>query len=166
MAEPDKAVFSYRDQANKTATSEAFFTTGLTLAQITEGLGEGLAPLIDAITGALITAINVLLSVDISGLTGNTVGALSDVEEVGEFIGTTAANRKVIINIPGIINTLSTAGTDDLDQTDTDVAALISALEDGLAVTGGTIIPCDIGGSDVVSVITARERTRNSGARA
>lgn len=166
MAEPDKGIVTFIDQAGKTSTMEVHFTTGLTLAQITEGLGAGLGALIDAVTVAIITAINALIPVDISGLTGNAAGALSDVEQLGEFIGGTAAGRKVIVNVPAIMNTLSTPGSDDLDQADADVAAFISALEDGLAVTGGTVTVTDVGGDDVTAVLTARERVRNSGVRA
>jgi hypothetical protein len=165
MAEPNKGVITYRDQAGKTATSEVFFTTGLTLAQITQGMGAGLGALIDAVTGALITAINILIGCDISGLTGNTTGVTGDVDEVGEFIFRTAAGRKVLVNVPAIVNVLSTPGTDDLDQSNAHVAAFISAMEDGIAVTGGTIIPVDAGGDDVVEIVTARERVRNSGSR-
>jgi len=165
MAEPDKAVFSYLDQAGKRATSTMYFTTGLTLAQITEGL-SAMALLIDGVVGALITGINALIPVDISGLTSNTTGVTSDVEEVGEFIGVTAAGRKTLFNVPGIKDNLSVAGSDDLDLTDTDIAAFITALEDGIATGGGTIIPTDVGGDDLTEITTARERVRNSGSRA
>ena len=67
------------------------------------------------------------------------------------------------MNIPATNDTASVAGSDDLDQTDTDVAAIVSLLEDGLAVTGGTIIPSDVDENDIVEVVTARERVRNSG---
>lgn len=164
MAEPDKAVIQYADQAGKKSTSTVFYTTGLTQAQQSEGLGA-LAVLLDSVTGAIITAIKNIIGVDVSALTDNLVGVLSDVEEVGEFIGLTGQNRKVLINIPGINSTFSVAGSDDLDVTDPDIAAFISMMEDGIAVSGGTVIPCDIAENDVVSVVTARERVRNSGAR-
>lgn len=165
MAEPDKAIVSYVDQAGKRATSTLFFTTGLTLAQITEGI-SAMLELLDNVVGTIIYAAQAVLEVDISGLTGNTTGVTSDVEQVGEFNCVTAANRKVLINVPGIMDNLSVVGSDDLDTTQADIAAFITALEDGIATTGGTIIPCDVGELDIVEVTTARERVRNSGSRA
>lgn len=165
MAEPDKGIITYQDQAGKRATSTVFFVTELTKAQIAEGL-SAFAVLLDSVTGAVITAINSIFDVDVSSLTDNATSVLSDVEEVGEFIGVTGQNRKILVNIPGIDSTLSVAGSDDLDQTDPAVAALMTALEDGIAVTGGTIIPCDVAENDLVEVVTARERVRNSGSRA
>lgn len=162
MAEPDKAVISYIDQTGKRSTSTHYFTTGLTLAQISEGL-VALALLVDSVIGALVTGVNAIIPVDISAVTGNTTGVTSDVEEVGEIIGVTGQNRKVLFNLPGVKDNLSVVGSDDLDLTDTDIAALITMLEDGIAVTGGTIIPCDIAENDITEVITARERVRNSG---
>lgn len=164
MAEPDKTVFTFTDQAGKTATSEFFYTTGLTKAQITEGLGA-LAVLIDEVTGALITAVNMVIPVPIAGLTGNTLVGTSDVEQVGEFVGFTAAGRRTVLNVPAIDNTLSTPGSDDIDQADAGIAALISAVEDGVTVTGGTVTCVDAGGDDITQVLTARERVRDSGSR-
>lgn len=165
MPEPDKAVVTYVDQAGKRATSTHYVTSGLTLAQITEGLSAFLE-LIDNVVGTIIYAAQALLSIDISTFTNNTTGVTSDVEQVGEFVGVTAANRKVLINVPGIKDNLSVAGSDDLDTTQADIAAFISALEDGIVTAGGTIIPCDVGELDIVEVTTARERVRNSGSRA
>jgi hypothetical protein len=165
MAEPDKAVFTYQDQANKKSTSTLYFTTGLTLAQISEGL-IAFATLLDSVTGAIITAVTSIFSADLSALTDNTTSGLSDIEEVGEFVMMTSDNRKVVMNVPGIDSTLSVAGSDDLDQSDPDVAAMFTAIEDGIAVTGGTIVPCDIGENDLVQVAYARERVVNSGKRA
>lgn len=165
MAEPDKIVYTYVDNSNKRATSEHFVETGLTLDQMAEGT-EALAEIIDAVTNSRISAANAVYPVDISGLTGNATPAVgADVEEVGEFISHTAAGRPVIVNLPGIAADATGVGTDDLDTSLAPVAALISMLEDGIAVTGGTIIPCDAGEDDILQVDTARERVRNSGSR-
>jgi len=162
MAEPIEVVATYQDQANKKSTNTSYIADGLTIAQIEEGL-QGFAQLIDDVTNALINGIDFSISIDGSGLTGNVAGGTSDVEEVAEFISRTAAGREVRMNIPATNDTASVAGSDDLDQTDTDVAAIVSLLEDGLSVTGGTIIPSDVDENDIIEVVTARERVRNSG---
>lgn len=164
MAEPLELVGTYRDQANKEATNTLYVTDGLTIAQMTEGV-QALVQLIDEVLNAVIRGFDFVLSVDLSGLTGNSTGQTSDVQEVGEFIFATGANRPVVLNLPCINDAASPAGSDDIDQSDTDMAAIIAMMEDGLVVTGGTIIPTDVDQNDIVQLVTARERMRNSGSR-
>jgi len=164
MPEPIEVTGTYVDQASKKSTNTLYIADGLTIAQITEGL-QALASLIDDVVSAVINGINFSVSVDLSGLTGNISAGTSDVEEVGEFISRTAAGREVYMNLPCINDTTSPAGSDDLDQTDVNIAAIISMLEDGLATAGGTIIPSDVDENDLVQVVTARERVRNTGTR-
>lgn len=164
MAEPLEVVGTYRDQANKEGTNTMYVSPGLTINQMTEGI-QALAQLIDTVLNAVIRGFDFTLSIDLSGLTGNVAAGTSDVQEVGEFIFATAANRPVILNLPCINDASSPAGSDDIDQTDPDMAAIISMMEDGLVTAGGTIIPTDVDEQDIVALVTARERMRNSGGR-
>lgn len=164
MPEPIEIVGTYQDQAGKKATNTLYVAAGLTIAQMTEGL-QALAPLIDNVLGAVINGIDFTVSIDTSGLLGNISVGTSDAEEVGEFISRTAAGRETKLNLPAINPTLSPAGSDDLDTAHANVAPIVSMLEDGLVTTGGTIIPSDVDENDLVQVITARERVRNSGSR-
>lgn len=164
MAEPVALTTTVLDQAGKTATFSEFFADTLTVAQIEEGVLLH-APKIDGILSGIINRMEFCVAVDLSGLTGNTVGSTADVEEVGEFIFLTDANRRVSLNVPCINDTASVVGSDDLDQTDSDVDALIDAMIDGLTVTGGNLQPCDADEADITAVKSARERVRNSGSR-
>ena len=164
MAEPVEIVATYRDQASKEGTNTMYVADGLTIAQMTEGV-QALAQLADAVVNAVIRGFDFVISIDLSGLTGNSTGQTSDVQEVGEFIFATAANRPVQLNLPCINDAASPAGSDDIDQTDTDMAAIIAMMEDGLVTVGGTIIPTDVDQNDIVQLVTARERMRNSGKR-
>jgi len=164
MAKGIKVTTGYRDQAGKGSTNTLFVATGLTLAQYDEGL-KLLAPLLDDVTGAVIDNMAFTQDVDISAITGNTPAGSSDVQDVGAFGFRTTENRPVNINVPGILDTLSVAGSDDLDQVDADVSAFISAIEDGLVTAGGTIIPTDVDEDDIATLIYAREEVRNSGSR-
>lgn len=164
MPRPYEVITTVQDQAAKSSTSTLYVASGLTQAQYEEGL-QALAQLIDPVLSGRILALRYAIPVDISGLTGNIAAGTSDVEEVGQFIFRTANNDPVEVNLPCINDTASAAGSDDLDQADANIAAFISMMEDGLAVTGGTIIPTDFEGIDIASVETARERVRNSGKR-
>jgi hypothetical protein len=162
----NRIVLTYRDNSNKMATSEHFIDDSEGLAYQEQG-ALAFALVVDNAIAARVSAASLVLDVDISGLTGNeTPISGADSEEVGEFIFRTAEGRKAIMNLPGIEANAVGEGTDDLDQEDTGIAAIISAFEDGIAVTGGTVQPCDAGGDDLVAVVTARERVRNSGSRA
>lgn len=162
MVKAVEVIPSWRDQAGKTATNTLYVPNGLTLAQYHEGL-EASAVLLDEVSGAVMEGMTFCVEVDISGLTGNVVVTTADVEDIGAFQFRTADNRPVNVNVPGIIDTLAPLGSDNLDQSDTDVAAFISMFEDGLAVTGGTITPTDVDSDDITAVVFAREEVRNSG---
>ena len=162
----NKIVLTYRDNSNKMSTSEHFIDDTETLAYQAAGV-LAFAEVVDDSIAARVSAASLVIPVDISGLTGNATPATgADVEEVGEFICRTAAGRNTIMNLPGIEADEVGVGTDDLDQEDTGIAAIISALEDGIEISAVTIQPCDAGGDDIVALVTARERVRNSGSRA
>ncbi len=118
----------------------------------------------NAIMGKILDAF-LVFDVDISGLTGNTLSDASDVEEIGAFEFGTAENNRIKLNLPGLQEAKVIADTHELDTADSDIAAIIAMMEDGLSVTGGTIEPCDIGGDDIVDTFFAREQFRNSGSR-
>lgn len=164
MVEPVEVVGTYIDQAGKEATNTQYVTAGLTIAQMIEGI-QSLAQLVDSIVLAVVKGFEFAISIDLSGLVGNTAAATSDVQDVGEFVFATAANRPVLLNVPGINDTVSIPGSDNIDQTNGAVAALITTMEDGIVTTGGTIIPCDVDENDIVELVTARERVRNTGKR-
>jgi hypothetical protein len=69
------------------------------------------------------------------------------------------------VNVPGIAESNVLAGSDDLDIIDLTVAAFITAMETGIAVTGGTISPCDVNEDTIIDTVYAREQFRASGKR-
>jgi hypothetical protein len=91
--------------------------------------------------------------------------AQADVEEIGAFQFETVGGFPVYCNIPGILETVVAAGSDDIDQSDVDVAAFITAMETGIVVTGDTVSPTDVGEDSINNTVYARERFRASGKR-
>jgi len=163
MAAP-QIVYSVVDDSGEIGTTSINIPTGFSLSQIGE-FGSGLATLLDKILGGKVLTAKLVFSVDISSLTSNVALSTSDVEEIGAFQFETVAGFPVTVNIPAINELVVLSGSDELDQADADVAAFIAAMENGLAVTGGTIAPCDVAESDVVTTVYARERFRASGKR-
>jgi len=162
MAVAPKWVTTIRDQAAKRSRFEVNPVAGKTLAQYGEAAILFAEDVNDMITGVVET-VRMFQSVDISGLTNNTVQGNSDVEESGQFIFADADGRHVEINIPGIISDYFVAGSNDLDTANPTVDAFVDLMIDGVAVTAGTAIPTNIAETDVVSLVSARKVMRPSG---
>ncbi len=156
--------FEVQDDDGDVASFKRYIPDTLTLAQVTE-YARSYMPLLDLVIAGLIRACSVTIPVDISALTSNIIEASADVEEVGSFKFSTAAGTDVLVNIPGLDESVVAAGSDELDQANANVAAFITMMTAGVAVTGGTIAPCDIAESDVTAVVYARESFRASGRR-
>jgi hypothetical protein len=69
---------------------------------------------------------------------------------------------KKIFRIPTFSEALVQAGTDAVDTADLDVAAFVTAMQDGIVVTGGTISPTNSRDNDVVSLASARQQFRRT----
>jgi hypothetical protein len=67
--------------------------------------------------------------------------------------------------VPGILESLVIPNSKELDLAEPAVAAIITAMQNGIAVTGGTITPSDIQEEDIVGFESALERFRASGRR-
>lgn len=164
MPVPNEVNLAIRDRAGKSASASFFVGVGFSVAQYTE-MAEILANAVDAIIGGVIEGCTLRLPADVSALINNTVGATSDVGDVGQFQFRSTENRPVRINVPGLLETLVADNSDALDQADPDVAAFIAAMEDGLVTIGGTMQPCNKGEDDITTTEFSRERFRNRGAR-
>lgn len=161
---PIEIVYTIEDRKGKQATTSTRIADATTETQVT-AFATGFASLMDAITRGIIRAITAVYKVDISALANNAPSASSDVEEIGAFEFVTAQGNRVKLNIPAINENLVVNETGELDLTQTAIANIVTMMEDGLAVTGGTVTPCDIGEDDIVGTLVARERSRSSGAR-
>lgn len=162
MPVPFQVIYTVVDDSGDTATTAVDVPTTFSLAQFTE-FGVGMAELIDAIMGGVITNAGLRINVDLSALTANTTTPDADAEEIGDFQFLTADGYPVDVRVPCIEEALEAANSDDLDQGQAAIAAFITAMEDGIAVTGGTIAPCDRGEDDIVATVYARSELRNSG---
>jgi len=164
MAVAFAITYTLEDDAGKSATFEIHIPTAFSLSQYTEFI-RAMADLVDNIVSGLMTSADLTISVDISALTLNNALPDSDVEEVASYQFITGDNRPVQVNIPGLDEGETLAGSDDLNVLAPNQAAFITAMETGVAVTGGTISPCDINEDDLTELVYAREEVRSSGKR-
>lgn len=158
---PIEIVYDIRDRRNKKASTSVRIVNA-TEAQ-TDAFANAWADAIDNLIGGVIRGAAALLKVDISGLSSNVASSGSDVEEILECDFRTAAGNKVIVTIPGILETLINNDTGELNQAAPAAAAFIAMMEDGITAGGTLVQPCDVGNEDIVSTRYARERSRNSG---
>jgi len=159
MAIVPQIVYTATDESGEVGTTSINVPTGFSLTQYGE-FGAAMATLLDKILDGKVESADICFGVDISSLINNIPIATSDREAVGAFQFRTLQDTKVNINVPTLYELKVGAGSDDIDQGDSDVAAFITAVEDGIAVTGGTVIPCDVGELDIDQIVYARESFR------
>jgi len=153
------------NKPGETSTTSLWLSDTNTLANL-RGFGAAFATLLNNfITGKILSSA-LVFDVDISGITGNAVAeTFADVEEIGAFQFVTEDGVRVSINVPAVFETAVVDLTHQLDLADARVDDLVTAIVDGIAVTGGTVNATDVGSVDIDALVFARENARPSGAR-
>lgn len=122
---------------------------------------QGLAPLIDAVIRGAIVGIGLSVDVSLPGGLDATASIGADVEEGATFQFNTDGGFKTRFRIPTFDEALIVADSNVVDTADTDVAALVTAMEDGLDIdpgAGTTLIqPSDARDDDIVTLDYAVE---------
>lgn len=110
------------------------------------------------INGQLISA-GFTVEADISAYTNVIPGALADVQEKAEFVFRTAGGFLKRINLPTFVETLfgSSGASSEVNLADTNVAAFVTAIVDGITVGGDDILFQDTRGDEIASLSVARE---------
>ena len=153
--------FDFVDNKGKPSFTKVRVPLGFTISQYIE-FGQGMAQLMANISTGQITRASFCAGLDLSGATiKGTPSGLSDIAQKGLFgFSTSVAGFRTKMKIPAISETKVVAGSDTIDQADVDVAAFITAMENGIVVTGGTISPTDQRENDIVSTDYSRELFR------
>lgn len=119
----------------------------------------------DLITGA-ITRIGIALTVDLPGGLRVSPLAGADVEEGARFQFRTDGGNFTGMRIPTFAEALIASAGTSVDTTDTDVAAFVTAMTDGIELSGlggsGNVSPTDSREEDVVALSTAVESFMSS----
>lgn len=155
VAKPSiKITYTVRDNDGKTSTTlvEVAASVGAAAAvTFATALRALLAPLVDGV----IVGQNVLI-----GSYEDAVGAIprSDVEDKGVINFFTSSGQRSSIAIPSIKESVLQANNQDIDGTNTDVAAFVNAMTLGLSGTQ----PAGAGGNDLTGVSSAYKQNRRS----
>lgn len=161
-----RVVYTVRDRKGKDATTEVRLPQVLGLAGLTQW-AQLFAVILNDFTTGRIRKSQICLEIALSNFTSNLLNDNSDVEEVGAFEFVTQGGNRTKLNVPGMLSSTTVGNSDDLDQTDVQVAAIITAMVDGITTpTNSTLIqPTDIAEDNITDVLFAREVHRNSGKR-
>lgn len=153
--------FDVIDDKGDTSFTKIRVPLGFSIADYIEFAQAAAQILLGGSTGR-ITRASVVFNVSLDGLGLKTVAsAVSKVARKLYLQFSTAVTGFLSKTIfPALSESLVLAGTDDVDQTDTDVAALVSALEDGIVVTAGTMQFTNGRGHDIEALDVAKEQFR------
>lgn len=157
MAIATTLVFTTEDDKGKSSSTKVRVPSTFSISDYVE-FAQAAAQLFANVLNARLTGVSINFGVDLSsaGLK-STVSGVATVATKIQGLFATASGLIAKWLIPAPLETLVTAGSDDFDQTDTDIAALVTANEDGIAVTGGTFVPTNGRGDVIGSVNTLKE---------
>jgi len=131
--------------------------TSIELTDIPEAVQDLTALIGPMLTGGIVGA-GMRVEVDVSGVSTTVAGATSDIQEKAAFVFRGANNFLKRIGLPTFSEALFSAGTPYVDVTDADVAAFVTAIEDGYLLSStNTILPCDTRGDDLEDLVEATE---------
>lgn len=152
-----EAYFVVADADGETSTIAVPIPVTVTLTDIPEIVGDLGALIQPMLYGTIVTA-GLRVDVDVAGFTSGVAGTLADVAEKARFVFRGANGFLKSLSLPAVAeDIINTSG--DVDLTDTDVAAFVTAMEDGFTLddTVTTVQPCDVRGDDLVTLVEARE---------
>src|SRR5688572_19684237 len=121
-----KITFKVTDNDGDPANTSIHVPSGLTIAQYGTFANAYANAMDDIVLGRVDPKGTMTIPVDISALTGNTLGPASDVEQTAAFQLLDTNGEPVDSNIPGLLLADVVAGTDGLNTADTEIAAFIT----------------------------------------
>lgn len=158
-------MYSIVDEKGKTSTTEVKIPGATTWTNAVI-FAQQLALLIDDLIVGAITRIGITADVELPGGLTASAAANSDVEEGARFQFRTENGFFSGLRLPTFDEAKIAAGTRGVNLADADVAAFVTAMEDGIDLTSyggsGTVQPCDGREEDLVTLEFAREQFLSS----
>lgn len=144
-----------KDVKGKSALSKVHVPTSFTPDQLVD-FANGFAQVMANLQDGEITEIGVAMPIDVS-LLFTVAGSLADAAEKAFFsVATTVSGLFTKYIVPMFDRTKVISGSDQVDVEDSDIAALVSAYEDGITTSGGTWHLGDSRGNEDLSLSVAR----------
>jgi hypothetical protein len=162
---PYTVLYSVRDGKGATSTTELNLPDSITLDNARIFAAE-MGKLIDNLITGAIVRIGLVLSVDLPSGIATNPDENSDVEEGARFQWRTQNGFYSGMRLPTFDEANIVAGSRDVDQAASPVAAFVLAMLDGINLVGaggsGKPNPCDKRGEDIVALEFAREQFLSS----
>lgn len=153
MATVTQISYSIRD-ADGNRASLLIPVPSATLFDDVSDFAVELAPLVDAVIEGVIVSITATYDIALPGGLDTDPEADSNVQKSGLFsFDVTGHPRRYGIRVPALDETKFTGK--EVDTVDTDIAALTSALIDGLTENTHLVAPCDAYGNDLAALFRA-----------
>jgi hypothetical protein len=154
---PIGLVYTFQDAKGAKGTTTINIPDATAYADALE-FASALAQLFANMTTGRLMAVGIHISVDVSGLASNTLGANSDVEEGAKFSWLTVGDFRASNRIPTFDEALIVAASKQVDVTDADVAQFVSYMTDGFTATStNVVLPVDYRNADINDLISALE---------
>lgn len=154
-------IYTIADAKGSTSTTEVNLPAATDFADVVEFAAD-MAVLINDLIQGVIRRIGVAFTVDLPVSLRDTPVSGSDVEEGARFQFITDGGFFTSLRLPTFDESNIAAGGRSVDTADTAVAAFVTAMEDGIDVSGTVVEPCDKREEDVLSLSTAREQFLSS----
>lgn len=158
-------LYSIEDEKGKRSTTEIKLP-GATAYDDVRIFAAQMAPLIDALITGAIVRIGISDTLDLPGGLAAAPAANSDVEEGGRFQWRTNGGYYTGLRLPTFDEAMINAGSRDVNLADTDVAAFLAAMKDGIDLVSeggsGVIQPSDYRDDDITALEFAREQFQSS----
>lgn len=156
-------IYSIKDEKGKLSSTEVNLPTSTAFADVVRFAGA-MAQAIEPLVSGSIERVGVAYIVALSTITGlkATPAANSDVEEGARFGFKTVNNFVTAMRIPTFREDFVQAGTREVDTTDPDVAAFVTAMRTGIDLTplggAGVVAPVDKRNEDITTLDSAKEQ--------
>jgi len=164
MALATKITLTVRDGSGHYSYPSIHVPDTATITDITE-IGQQFATLMDDVMDGVVLAISSTQRVALPGGL-DVVLATSDVEKGGLLLMQTALGTTSRLRIPTLKEAVISSGSDDINLEQTEMAALVTLLEDGFTTSDtGLVQIVEYRGEDITNVLSGAEdfqRTRKS----
>lgn len=116
---------------------------------------QDLAAIIQPLVNGTLLEAGFAVGVDV--VPWNVAAGISDVQEKARFVFRTAGGWLKSLSIPSVVESIFHPGSREVNQADPAVAALVTAMVDGITVNTNTIEPSDRRGDDLTNLVQATE---------
>lgn len=151
---PINVYYRIADAKNDTSTIMIPLPDSVAITDLTQYVQDIAAILQPLINGTLLEA---GFAVGVNVAPWSLAAGISDVQEKARFVFRTAGGFLKAISLPAVVESIFRPGSREVDTTDPNVAAFVTAMVDGITVNSNTIEPVDRRGEDLTNLVQATE---------